>query len=385
MRNHTKLLLFTLLIILLPTSKLILGAAPGSDTAGISVRRMAGTKPRLGFACELDTGPLQALISTPGLIADIKEMNADISLALIDLSRERAEVVQQLNQAGIPVIAWLALPRDEGYYMNAYNSGKAIARFSDFEKWSAKYNLKWEGVGLDIEPDFAEFGMLKNSSKLKLVSIILRRSVSLKRARQARKAREVYSGLIRQIEAQGLPVQTYQLSFVADERKVHSTLLDRVIGVVNARGTTEVMMLYTSFTHNFGSSLIWSYGPQSQAIVVGVTGGGADTLNAGFSPLSWKELSGDLIVASHFTNYIGIFSLEGCVAQGFIPGLKKFDWDQTVVLSRKSLDKVEHFRKGVQLALWIVTYLSFFVAGFILLLVWLFWRRHRHKIRSKLS
>ena len=34
------------------------------------------------------------------------------------------------------------------------------------------------------------------------------------------------------IEDNGYPMQTYQFSFISDELKVHSTLLDRVAGVV---------------------------------------------------------------------------------------------------------------------------------------------------------
>jgi hypothetical protein len=189
---------------------------------------------------------------------------------------------------------------------------------------------------------------------------------------------KIYNGFIKHIEDRGYPVQTYQLSFVADERKVHSKLLDRIVGVVPAKGKTEAMMLYSSFTHNFGSALVWSYGPESQSIVVGITGGGADsTSSSKFVPLNWNELSNDLIVASHFTNDIGIFSLEGCVQQGFLQRLKNFNWDQTVVLSGESLKKVAHFRKGIQAAIWVVTYLSVFVVVIILIIIWLFWRKYR--------
>jgi hypothetical protein len=317
-------------------------------------------------------------MNAPGVISDIKDMNATISLALIDLSQERAEVIQQLNQAGIPVIAWLALPREQGYYMNAGNSIQATARFIDFENWTKKYNLKWAGVGLDIEPNLAEFAMIKKSSKLKLITTVLGRSMSLERLMQSRKAQKDYSAFIRRIEDHGYPVQTYQLNFIGDERNVHSTLLDRVIGVVQAKGTTEFMMIYTSFNHKSGSAQVWSYGTGAQAIVVGVTGGGADT-TSGIDPLNWEELSRDLIVASHFTNNIGIFSLEGCVNQGFMPRLKNFDWNQTVVISGESIKKVAKFRKGIQSVIWVVTNLPYFFLILFIIVGWLLWRRHKHK------
>jgi hypothetical protein len=34
--------------------------------------------------------------------------------------------------------------------------------------------------------------------------------------------------------------------------------------------------------------------------------------------LSWDEFSKDLITASHFTHIVGIYSLSGCVQQGFL-------------------------------------------------------------------
>jgi hypothetical protein len=41
-------------------------------------------------------------------------MQASISLGLLDLSPLRAAVVHKLNEAGIPVVAWLLLPVQEG-------------------------------------------------------------------------------------------------------------------------------------------------------------------------------------------------------------------------------------------------------------------------------
>jgi hypothetical protein len=100
-------------------------------------------------------------------------------------------------------------------------------------------------------------------------------------------------------------------------------------------------------------------------------------------PLNWDELSNDLIVASHFTNNIGIFSLEGCVQHGFLPLLKNFDWNQSVVLSGESIKKVAHFRKGIQIAIWTVTNLLYFIAVIALFVGWRFWRRHRRKTENQ--
>jgi hypothetical protein len=66
-------------------------------------------------------------------VADLQNLKAGVSLALMDLSAERAAVVHRLNAAGIPVTAWLALPADQGYYFNAGNAPQAAARFAECE------------------------------------------------------------------------------------------------------------------------------------------------------------------------------------------------------------------------------------------------------------
>ena len=301
--------------------------------------------PQLVFACEMDEGPLQALFSDPSVIAQLKELNAGVALALKDFSLGRTQVVQQLNRAGVPVTAWLALPKEQGYYLNASNAGDAVARFAKFKKWTAENGLQWAAVGLDIEPNLSEFGALKHN-KLRIVALMMQRMLDGGRVARAKQA---YSDLIREIQADGYPVQTYQFVIIADEREAHSTLLERILGLVDVRGNDEVLMAYTSFNHNLDSALIWAYGPDAQTLAVGATGPSGDAqLDARFPPLDWDEFSRDLIVASHFSRVIGVFSLEGCVHQGFLPRLKTFNWSQSVTVPADSITKVRRFRRRPQ-------------------------------------
>ena len=80
------------------------------------------------------TGQLQSLFSGQDTVDDLKRLNAGVALSLADLSSGRADVVRKLNQAGIPVTAWLALPKEQGYYVNASNAPEAAARFAAFPK-----------------------------------------------------------------------------------------------------------------------------------------------------------------------------------------------------------------------------------------------------------
>ena len=89
----------------------------------------------------------------------------------------------------------------------------------------------------------------------------------------------------------------------------------------------EVWILYSSFLRGLGPGLIWAYGPQTQAIAVGTTGGGPDIPGSPQMPvLSCEELAHDLRLARHYCDQILIHSLEGCVWQGFLPRLRSLEW-----------------------------------------------------------
>jgi hypothetical protein len=116
--------------------------------------------------------------------------------------------------------------------------------------------------------------------------------------------------------------------------------------VEHLNGSPEVMA-YSSI-NAAGSALVWNYGPTAQSLVIGCT---LEDKNAGPAngPLNWNELSSDLIVASHFSSTVGIYSLEGCIRQGFLPRLASFDWGQTVTVSADAIKQAQQFRQRVGL------------------------------------
>lgn len=340
--------------------------------------RIAGNPaahPQLAFACELATDQLQSLFSRQDVIGDLRQLHAAVSLALADLSPGRADVVHRLNQAGVPVTAWLALPKEQGYYVNAANAPQAAARFAAFEKWTGDYGLRWDRIGLDIEPNLQEFGGLSWGNAGRLIAAVARRCID---AGGVNRARNSYGSLIRRIEADGYPVETYQFPFVADGRKVHSTLLERLFGIVDVRGGREVFMTYTSFNHAIDSALVWEYGPEAQILAVGSTAGDAEP-GARFGPLTWDEFSHDVLVASHFSAVVGVYSLEGCVHQGFLPRLKTMDWGQSVTIPAEAARKVIQLRARIQAALWTGSHLPYFATAILLVDLWLIWRRRSGK------
>src|SRR4051794_27114508 len=156
------------------------------------------------------------------------------------------------------------------------------------------------------------------------------------------------------MQARGYVVETYQFFFLADERKAGSRLLEKLSGVVDIPSDRECLTLYTSFHHSWRASILWSYGPEAQCIVVGSTGGDS-ALDRGFNPLNWEELVRDLRAARYWTPNLGIYSLEGCVRQGFLPRLRTVDWSQAVTPPRASV-RMQLLRGSLALVLWVNTH-----------------------------
>lgn len=285
---------------------------------GASVR-----PPRLTFACELGRDRLAALVSDGSVIEDLKALEAGVALMLSDFSPERAEVVRTLNAAGIPVVAVPLVPLEDGYYFTADNPSRASARYDEWKEWTARHGLRWEGLGLDIEPDVRIYQQVAENP-WGVIPIVLR---GLRDRDRPQRAATAYTELVDRMRGDGWTVENYQLPPMADERRVGSTLLQRLLGLVDVTTDREVWMLYSSFFGSLGPGLLWSYGPEAPAIAVGSTGGAPDIPGSPRVPtLDWDELARDLSLARHWGDTVLIHSLEGCVEQGFLPRLRSFTW-----------------------------------------------------------
>ena len=352
---------------------------PTGNSAGDIVVSGTGRPPALWFASDGSASELESMFSTPGVISDLAELKAGVALAVSDLSADRARIVRQLNQAGIPVTAWLTLPADQGYYLNSSNAPLAAARFADFEKWSSAERLQWAAIGLDMEPSLQEFASLKQGGKWHLVSTMIMRLFD---GQRVRRATSMYSALIREMQAHGYRVQTYQFPFIADERRVQSTVLERIGGIVDVKGDEEVLMLYTSFAHQTDSALIWVYGPDAQAIAIGSTSG--PDSDPRFVRLNWLAFSRDVIVANHFSHTVGVYNLQGCIRQGFLSRLKTVNWDEPVTIQAESVQRVTKFRTRIQRVLWIASHILYFAVALLIALAWIVvrWNNRLHRSRT---
>jgi hypothetical protein len=333
--------------------------------------------PVLTFFCELEAQLLEALFTNPQVIPDLKGLNAGISLGILDFSPERAGVVQSLNKANIPVTAWLLLPKDQGYWFNSTNVAQAARRYADFKAWTAEHDLRWAAVGLDIEPNINEITSLMKEGSKPPTHMLQRLfdQQSLLRAEMA------YASLVTHIQTDGYLVESYHLPFIVDERKAGSTLFKRIAGLVDFHANREVLMLYSSVFRPNGDGLIWSYGPQTDSIGIGITGGGVDIQAVkDIPPLTWAELTRDLRLAYQLKKPVHIFSLEGCVNEGYLARLRTFDWDGPVSEPKQTYQMVQSVRQVGQAGLWATAHPLVVMAGICLVgcgLSMLFGRRKK--------
>jgi len=307
--------------------------------------------PKLTFFCELPGDELTRLFDGRFVIDDLKDLDANLSLGILDLSEERAKVVQRLNNAGVPVIAWLLLPEADGYWFNVENYEQAAALYVTFKAWTEQYNLQWAGIGLDIEPDINEIRSL--SRKEDVNPILARTFHRYTHRKQVYKAQRAYQALIDLIHADGYQVESYQLPFIIEERKAKATVIQRALGLVDIDVDREVLILYSSFLRPDGAAFLWSYAPDADSIGVGSTGGGVDIEGViDVDPLSWEEFSRDLRLCARQEKPIHVFSLEGCVKQGFLSKLNTFKWDEPLEVPG-TVTGIRAARMGLAAGLWI--------------------------------
>jgi hypothetical protein len=308
---------------------------------------------RLTFFSELDGRALETLFSDPAVIDRLRSLDACLSLAILDFNDERAAVVRRLNRAGVPVIAWQLLPREQGYWYNMCNAPQAVTRYAEFRDWSAREGLQWSAIGIDIEPDIAELQQLLNH-KVRLLRTLLARGCGKKRLCDAR---EIYRSLVMRMRSDGYPVHSYEFPFMVDEQRAGSSLLRRLLGVSDVPSNKRVLMLYTSFFRPFGPAFLWSYARDAASVGVGITGGGVEMDGIDHpAPLSWEEFARDLRLAAGRCRDIHIFSLEGCVHQGFLERLQGFDWDRPIPPPRPWAEMLDIMRVALRMSLWLASH-----------------------------
>lgn len=305
--------------------------------------------PQLTFFCELEAKPLKCLFENRFVYDDLKALGAGVSLGILDFSPERVRVVRQLNHLKIPVTAWLLLQKDQGYWFNLQNHAQAAAIYGEFLEWTNKNALEWHAIGVDIETDFNEM----NEGFHKPTQLVRHGLRRLRNDQAYREGKQAYSQLIARIRADGWQVESYQFPMIQDDRLANSTVLQKAAGLVDLAVDREVLMLYTSIFGKLTRAMIEVYGAQAGGVGIGNTGGGVVMEGVpAHTPLTWEQFTGDLRAARQTGKPVYVFCLEGCVAQGFLPRLTTFEWNDRQKIPGKGL--VRAGRGGLQGLLWLI-------------------------------
>jgi len=312
------------------------------------------SQPDLTFFCELDEKNLINLFKDSALILKLRKLNANLSMGIHDLSPARAEIVKHLTNVGVPVTAWLLLPKEEGYWTSLDSISATAHAYRRLKDWTSQYQIQWAGIGIDLEPRYDRIALLGPAWKHHLPDLISR---AFHKSYYHKAIAELQS-LMEIIKLDGYPVETYNFPFVIEERKASSEIISRLLGTPPLNVDREVLMLYTSFFSKNGDAILTSYARQAQGIGLGSTGGGVELEDGDpLRSMTWQDLKRDLLIAKQFSNNIYIFSLEGCVRQGFLDPLIDMDWNQPSSLpSNNEVLKIDLTRKTGQWFLWALSH-----------------------------
>jgi hypothetical protein len=310
-------------------------------------------RPNLTFFCELETPELLKLFSDKKVLVNLSALEANVSLGLLDLSDERAEIVKKLTKAGIPVTAWLLLSKNEGYWTNLDTVKETTRQYALFKAWTIKHKLQWAAVGLDIEPKLNYLLALQNNLPDQIPTLITRffsPSIYAKLEYDARI-------LVQIIRSDGFPVESYQFPTVVEERAARSNVLSKILGIAPLNTDREVLMLYSSFFPSRGESILWSYARNCKAVGIGSTGGGVelDGMPA-LKILRWIDLKRDLLLANQLVKNIYVFSLEGCAKQGYLNRILLLDWETPIQPPIAGARKISILRNCLIGILWIFSH-----------------------------
>jgi hypothetical protein len=318
-------------------------------------------RPRLTFFCEVKKENL-SMVSDPNTIKMLAEMNAAVSVAMMDYSKERADFIKLLNLNNIKTTAWLLVNHTYGYWANLNNVNQIESMYIRLKKWGGKHNVTWSSIGLDLEIDLSEITPLEHLNWRPWFDNIKKRYYNRDYIEDAKKN---YTRLVQQIKADNYNIESYIFPFIHDERKLNNTFFQTMFAVPDIVNiTNEIPMLYTSGLPK-GKGFLKSYGKNARAVAVGSTGG--DPMD---SPIpapyeNWELLRDDLLYAYHFlTPDIYIYSLQGSVKRNFVQKIHALDWSKP--LKPGTIKKYDAQSFIVTLMRQIVKAIVYFIVNYIM-------------------
>ncbi|MEH0155443.1 hypothetical protein V6R21_14950 [Limibacter armeniacum] len=305
---------------------------------------------KLSFFTESQGYQLKVLLDDES-IKQLVRLKAGIKMGLTDLSDSRAEVVQKLNKAGIPVTAWLLLPKKDGYWMNAYNHELSKQRYRDFATWSAKHKLEWDNIGLSFE-SYASDQRVINKSFMTVTKVFFKRILT---AESQYDGDNNYLNLMHSIRRDGHKREVYLTPYELDSRTAQSEAWHNLNGTMKVASDREVPIFFNHFSDNAEHALAQHivYGQNSNysfpAVIVG-------SFNEK-KPLS-KELNKQPFTLEHLYQHFHIarakdtevwaYGLEGAIQESILPKIDLLGQPKQVFSSKQSYKGVITEKRNVE-------------------------------------
>jgi hypothetical protein len=260
-------------------------------------------------------------------------------MGMLDLSPERVQVLRDLNTAGIPVVAWLLLPEEKGYWFHSGNADEAAARYVEVRDWAVANNIVFSGIGIDLELDMNDITLFQED-KLQLLGKVIRRLYAKSEFEQARTD---YRALIERIRNDGFSIESYYVPFIRRESQDGRTALQQATGFMDLETDKDIPMLYTSFMGNpYGTLKVMALDENLKYVALGSTGGGFDP---SMPSMTWDDLAYDLRLASRTAEELHIFCLEATVEKGFLPRLIGFDYNVPIPKYPDQITSIEELEQ----------------------------------------
>jgi hypothetical protein len=270
-----------------------------------------------------------------------------VCMAIRDTSDLRAEVVRQLNRRRIPVVAWIV--PDEHTAARDYRMHDAAAfseRYQHIHQWSVAQGLRWDAIGIDIEPDIRDTVRFGDDPKVDYQTLIQR----FGNRWHIDEATTQYQSVMTRIHADGYHSESYEVPFVRDDRVSQSTVARRLLGLPNLAAHHTVVRLCSSAARPYGPGLIATYAPEYSAVIIGTVDGGDDANH----PLSLAELLRDVAhVAACGVKRIYITEMAHIFANGWHEHIAQPTWwRQPLPVADENHRQVARMRAGLRALLW---------------------------------
>lgn len=280
------------------------------------------------------------------LIAELVQHRIRICMTIRDTSAARSALMQRLNHASVPVVAWLV--RDELDVMRDYRMDHANdlhARYREVMRWSSSHGLRWDAIGIDISADVRDTVRFGDNPALD-VNTFLKRITNRWHIDAATTS---YENLLSLIRADGHRIESYEIPFVRDDRVSGSTLARRLLGLPAIAADTVVVRLYSSYARPYGPGLIAAYAPECAVVAIGDVDGDGTNL-----PMSEHELWRDLQhVSACGVAHVYIAGFPTIVAHGWHSAIMAGAWvKRTLPPTEEVHHQIARMRAGMRALLW---------------------------------